>query len=188
MHRLSKFSCICLLGVLLLAAPQAFAQEAATPAATVGNTPGRLLSALQLEQAPWHYDLASAMVDPTKVYKLSLQGQKLKAFPLEILMFPNLQVLNLSRNRIDSLPPEISILTNLQEINLGRNRLKKLPESIQNLQNLNTLLLSGNGLYKFPYTMRSLQNLRYLDVTLNDLLTFEVNWIQETLPNCVVKY
>jgi Leucine-rich repeat (LRR) protein len=147
-----------------------------------------LLNAQQLEAQPWFYDISTAMVDPSKVYKLSLDGEKLKSFPLEVLMFPNLQVLVLSHNRIDSLPQEIGTLKKLQVLNLMANRLVKLPNEIENLQNLQTLLLSRNRLSKFPFTMRSMQKLRYVDVTYNDFMLFELDWLKATLPQVEVKH
>jgi Leucine-rich repeat (LRR) protein len=170
----------------LLAVGTAWAQSVTD--AQARRQPGRLLSDVELAQQPLYTDLSAAMVNPERVYKLSLTGQKLKSFPLEVLMFPNLQVLNLSQNRIDSLPPEINVLQNLQDLNLMGNRLTRLPNEINDLQNLHSLYLSRNRLHKFPHTMRGMQKLRFLDVTYNDLLIFELDWVRSVLPNCIVKY
>lgn len=171
----------------MLAVAPLMGQSVSDPQAAQ-RQPGRLLSDLELAQQPWFSDLSAAMVNPERVYKLSLAGQKLKSFPLEVLMFPNLQMLNLSQNRIDSIPPEIAVLQNLQDLNMMGNRLTKLPDALDDLQNLHSLYLSRNRLYKFPHTMRGMQKLRFLDVTYNDLLIFELDWVRSVLPNCIVKY
>lgn len=146
------------------------------------------LNRLSLMQQRTYYSLEEALVNPEKVYKLSLSNQKLKAFPLEVLLFKNLQVLNLSGNKIDSLPPEIGTLKNLQELNLAKNKLTKLPRSIGDLNHLEKLYLTSNNLYKFPNEMRGLQQLRYLDISFNRFLTFELNWVQRVLPKATIRY
>lgn len=178
-----------LLCCFLLLSVGCWAQETEDGTAPVDTaSKARVMSAIELESEPWYYDLSEAMVNPEQVVKLSLQGQKLKSFPLEVLMFPNLQVLNLSKNKIDTLPPEIGTLVYLQELNLMGNKLKKLPPEIVNLQNMHTLLLAKNRLYMFPPQMRGLQNLRYLDLSLNDFMIYEIRWIEDVLPKCEVKY
>jgi hypothetical protein len=36
--------------------------------------------------------------------------------------------------------------------------------------------------------MRGLQRLRYLDLSFNNLLAFEIEWIQRALPKCSIRF
>jgi Leucine-rich repeat (LRR) protein len=149
---------------------------------------GRILSPVELAMEPTYTDLSLAVQQPDSVYKLSLVGQKIKDFPLEILFFRNLQELNLSENRLKTLPPEIGMLTNLQHINLFNNRIESLPDSIGKLRNLQTLYMGRNKMVSFPYRIVGLQSLRYLDIRANLFTLHEIDFIEKRLPKCEIVY
>lgn len=149
----------------------------------------RLLSTTELEKQPTFYSLDKAVANKDKVYKLNLSKQKLKEFPKEILLFPNLQILILANNQITEIPKEINQLQNLQVLHLAKNKIKKLPETIGDLKNLHTMYMSRNRLIYFPNEMRGLDNLRLLDVTRNHLTYDEIAFIKKILPdNCELHY
>ena len=127
------------------------------------------------------------MEEPNAVYKLDLSKNKLKEFPLEILVFKNLnwlslyknkltiipeairelvflQDLNLSNNRIDSLPEELFELVNLKVLRAAQNELSFLSANINCLEELETLDLWSNNFEDFPEELESLINLKVLDV------------------------
>jgi Leucine-rich repeat (LRR) protein len=148
----------------------------------------KLLPISELEKQRWYYSLEEALQNREQVYKLSLAGQKLKEFPMEILTLPNLQVLNLSHNRIDSLPPEIKYLKKLQVLNLHDNRLKAIPYEMGDLKSLKQLYLSRNRIVYFPITFCSLKQLEYLDISFNHLSLFEIDYLKNCLPQTQIRY
>lgn len=132
----------------------------------------QLLDSSQLSVAPVYYNLAQALQNPDKVYRLNLSKKKLKTFPLQILELKNLQELNLSKNKIDSLPKRIGTLTHLQILNVSGNKLTELPDSIGELKNLKKLIASRNLLYALPKRIGDLENLEILDLWENNLSVF----------------
>lgn len=116
--------------------------------------------------------IEKASKTPDEVYILDLTKSKLKAFPLEILSFKNLNVLKLGKNRISSVPEGISKLIYLQELDLGKNRLEEFPGDIVELVNLKKLVLNQNYIEGIPYMIKNLQKLEYLDMWSNNLSSF----------------
>ena len=57
-----------------------------------------LLDSLTLDTMRAYTSLEEALKNPEKVIKLELRRKKLKSFPMEILKFPNLQYLDLTKN------------------------------------------------------------------------------------------
>ncbi len=149
---------------------------------------GPLLSVEQLERKKWIYSIDEAMRDPENVYKLSLRGQKLTFFPLEVARFPNLQVLNLSNNKIKSIPPDIGQLKNLEVLILANNKIKYLPPALGDLENLTNLYLAGNKLVTVPAWVGGLSKLRKLDLTFNRLTQWEIEQLQSRLPRCEITH
>ena len=149
---------------------------------------GRVLPRSELERMNWYYSLEEAMKEPEKVYKLSLQGSKLKEFPMEVLVFKNLQVLNLSENKIKNIPPEIKELKYLQILNLQDNKIREVPGEIGSLRNLKVLYLAHNKIVYFPVEFCSLKQLEYLDVSYNRLSVYEVRYLLKCLPNTKIVY
>lgn len=149
---------------------------------------GPLLNERQLERKKWYYSIEEAMRSPADVYKLSLRGQDLKFFPLEVTRFQNLQVLNLSDNKIKVVPPAIAELPHLQVLILADNKIKFLPQEMRDLDNLTQLYLAGNKLVTVPAWVGGLAKLRRLDLTFNRLTQYEIEQLQSRLPRCEVTH
>lgn len=148
----------------------------------------RVKSEGELENIRTYTSIEEAMKKPDKVYKLYLTDQKLDQFPLEVFMFKNLQVLNLSDNKIKAVPAEINTLKNLTELNLADNKISELPPEIGDLQNLRTFYLAKNKLHMFPVQMRGLHRLQYIDLSFNNMLPYEIKWLQSTAPDATIRY
>ena len=124
--------------------------------------------------------------------QLDLSSQSLVAIPIEVFLFPRLEVLKLSQNHFKEIPLAVSRLrslkflylekngitflpetlsncTNLMEINLTKNKLASLPTSIGMLKHLRVLRLGQNEFECLPHEIGILDNLRYLDVHGNSL-------------------
>ncbi|MEO1434437.1 MAG: hypothetical protein AAFV80_02820 [Bacteroidota bacterium] len=103
-------------------------------------------------------DLEAAMVDPTQVKELSINGGMsgtiLEEFPMEILQMENLEILYLSDHNMESIPPELTQLTQLKELSFAGNQLKNLPKGVFELPNLQELILFDNPLT--PSTLKQL--------------------------------
>jgi Leucine-rich repeat (LRR) protein len=127
---------------------------------TEGFSQGKLLTAQQLTEAPWFYDLESANKNPEEVYNLSITWEKLEQFPEAIFKFINLQHLDLMDNEIRNIPPEISKLRNLQILFLSNNKLSSLPEEIMKLENLEILHLERNRFVEIPDWIGTLKKLK----------------------------
>jgi Leucine-rich repeat (LRR) protein len=133
---------------------------------------GQLLDSAAMFSAPIYDNLDEALKTPNSVYRLSLRGKKLKAFPIEILKFKNLQELDLSKNKIDSLPNEIGQLKNLQTLDVSSNKLEYLPDSIGKLKNLKKLAAGKNEILAIPRQIGDLENLEVLDLWSNQISIF----------------
>ena len=149
---------------------------------------GPLLSSEQLDRKKWFYSIEEANRDPEHVYKLSLRDQDLKFFPMEVMRYPNLQVLNLSSNKIKVIPADIEELANLQVLILADNKLKYLPQQMSELENLTQLYLGGNKLVMVPAWVGGLAKLRKLDLTFNRLTQYEIEQLQTRLPRCEITH
>ena len=149
------------------------------------------------------YRVAHELSDPpnSKIQALDLYDhkQRFDTFPMEVLQYPNLQVLiidghyrdinnfttlpaeivqlkalrflSLRDGSLSTLPDNLDALAQLQTLDLEGNQLATLPESITKLQNLNTLSLGANHLVTLPESLGKLQNLNTLDLSLNRLTT-----------------
>lgn len=149
---------------------------------------GVLLNTLQLESEPTYTDLDSALANPEKVYKLSLEGQTFKTLPPEFGTLVNLQILNLSHCKIKELPLEIKDCTHLQMISLYHNKLRYLPAEMHELKNLEILYLGNNKLFEMPRWFANLRQLRRLDISHNRMTPAEVSAAKRMLPKAEVTY
>ncbi|KAF8181292.1 adenylate cyclase [Pholiota molesta] len=97
---------------------------------------------------------------------------------LPLMVFEELQVLNLSFNELQDLPPNFfHNLVHLQELYLSGNKLISVPvEDLSRLQRLTTLFLNGNKLQTLPQELGKVVNLRILDVGSNYLKYNINNW------------
>ncbi|MEM6765904.1 MAG: leucine-rich repeat domain-containing protein [Bacteroidota bacterium] len=169
--------------LFLLILSAVFSQEEAAAPDTM-----RLLSSQQLSAKVWVHSIVEAQRDPENVYKLSLENQKLKQFPLEVLNYPNLQALNLSGNKLLSIPEEISSLTKLETLILSRNKLRSLPVSMKNLKFLTYLYISKNKLTEIPAWFGGLSHIRILDLSFNPVTHWEIQQLRQLLRRCEVRY
>lgn len=160
----------------------------ASPEALMEPTSGPLLSAQELESKRWCYSVEEALADPTKVYKLSLAGKKLKDLPEALFRLVNLQVLNLSDNKLRSLPPQIAKLQNLQVLVLTDNKINSLPEEMKELNHLLRLYLGQNRLMEMPAWVGGLSKLRYLDLSRNYVTLYDLERSRARLRNCEIVF
>lgn len=156
--------------------------------AEASQPPLRQLDQAQLKRAKWYYSMDEAMRQREDVYKLSLKGQKLTTFPMDILRFPNLQVLDLSDNKLQQLPEEIHRLQQLEVLNLYHNRLRSLPLGLKELEGLTTIYAGRNRLTEVPVWLGGLSKLRKLDLSYNFLTELELDKVKELLPRCEVTH
>ncbi|MCB9234027.1 MAG: leucine-rich repeat domain-containing protein [Bacteroidia bacterium] len=146
----------------------------------------KLLAPKELEKEKWYYSMEEALSEPDKVYKLSLNGQKLKKLPPEIAQLKNLQLLNLGENKFKTLPPEIGQLKNLQFLSLYHNKLKFVPAELKNLGNLEVLFLARNKISILPVWVGGLGHLHRLDVTYNRITPKELSILKLKMPKCTI--
>lgn len=132
----------------------------------------QVLSEEALDTCYIYTTLEKAAKTPDEVYILDLTKSKLKAFPLEVLNFKNLNILKLGKNRISTVPVGISKLVYLQELDLGKNRLEEFPGDLVELVNLKKLVLNQNYIEGIPYMIKNLVKLEYLDMWSNNLSSF----------------
>jgi len=160
----------------------------ASPEALMAPQSGPLLGARELESQRWYHSVEEALADPTKVYKLSLAGDKLKELPESLFRLVNLQVLNLSDNKLKTLPPQIANLQNLQVLVLTGNKINLLPEEMKELDHLRRLYLGQNRLMEMPVWVGGLSQLRYLDLSNNYVTLYDIERAKGRLRNCEVVF
>ena len=132
----------------------------------------QVLSERKLDTCYIYTTIEKASKTPNDVYVLDLSKSKLKAFPVEILNFKNLNILKLGKNKIASVPEGISKLLFLQEVDLGKNKLDAFPGGLVELVNLKKLVLNQNYIEGIPFMIKNLQKLEYLDMWSNNLRSF----------------
>ena len=132
----------------------------------------QLLDSSTLRLARVYDNMPEALEHPNNVYRLSLRGKKLRAFPMDILKFKNLQELDLSRNKIDSLPDEIDTLISLQVLDISSNKVEAFPRTIGKLKNLKKIAAGRNEIAAIPSEICELENLEILDLWSNQIMSF----------------
>ena len=160
----------------------------ASPEALMAPKSGPLLDARELERQRWDHSGEEALADPTKVYKLSLTGDKLKELPEGLFRLVNLQVLNLSDNKLKTVSPQIAKLQNLQVLVLTDNKINTLPEEMKELNHLRRLYLGRNRLMEMPAWVGGLSKLRHLDLTRNYVTLYDIERARARLRNCEVVF
>ncbi len=130
---------------------------------------GQVNATLNLDTCRIFKDLEAALQSPDKVYKLQLQKMKLKEFPIEILKFRQLRVLDLRKNKLSSIPLEISELKYLEEVNFSKNKIVEFPEGLTKCSQLKEIVLSQNELDSLPASIGKLKQLERLDLWSNNL-------------------
>lgn len=167
----------------------------------------QLLSAEQLDTAKVYHSIESALRNPKSVYRIDLSKQKLKAFPEELIQFPNLNEVVLDKNKIDSIPPvigklkylqvlsmqsnkidtlrkEVFWLQHLKKLDLGDNLISYIPADLEKLQKLEVLCLWDNPIQVYPAVLGDLPNLKILDLLNNQMGRNTQERVQNMLPNC----
>jgi Leucine-rich repeat (LRR) protein len=127
------------------------------------------LSFGQSDEEKVYTNLAEAIQNPDKVYKLELVKKRLTAFPIEVFRFKNLKSLNLSSNRLLAIPSDIEKLTQLEELDLSRNEIKEIPAEIGSLTNLRQLILFKNEIDTISPEIGNLNKLEKLDLWENEI-------------------
>jgi Leucine-rich repeat (LRR) protein len=126
-----------------------------------------MLTDSKLRKSTIFKTMKSALVNPEKVYKLSLRVNEM---PQEMRQFKNLQSLDLNQSSwIKKMPDWIGDFPNLQVLNLCEMSYSNLPASIANLQNLHTLDISFNSDLKVGFEhIYQLKNLKKLKMDCNN--------------------
>ena len=95
-----------------------------------------------------------------KLTKLILRDCSIKEFALKTLLFPQLEILDLSLNRLEKLEIEVNGISNIKALNLSYNYLSILPKNLLELNALEELDLRGNPLFYLPIEIENLPNLK----------------------------
>lgn len=105
--------------------------------------------------------LNNILIDIKPITELNLYNKGLTSFPMEILSFTELEILNLSFNQIEVIPEEIGNLKKLKILYLNHNQLSTLPESIGSLVHLEELMIERNNEnFVLPDTIQHLIKLK----------------------------
>ncbi|GLH09254.1 hypothetical protein R5R35_000069 [Gryllus longicercus] len=103
--------------------------------------------------------------------EINLSGNRLTAFPPQILELSNVKYLYLGGNQITCVPRDIWKLISLQVLYIGGNQLTEVPVTVGKLGNLQALVLSDNQLESLPASIANLKHLRSLLLHKNRLRT-----------------
>ncbi len=116
-------------------------------------------------------------IENGRIIELDLSKLELIKFPICILKFNSLEVLDLGSNLLKEIPWGINKLKNLKRIFLSYNKLMYLPNSICSLDNLEQLWMDYNKIRWLPKTIGNLNNLEILSLYNNCLgsLPFSLN-------------
>ncbi len=138
----------------------------------------QMLDSATLATKPVYTNLAEALKNPDKVYRLNLRHQKLKKIPDGVFTLTNLQELNLSKNKLKSIPKDIAKLKNLEILNMSSNKLDSLCPEIGQLVNIKRLILNQNVINFLPASISNLTKMYFLDMWGNNI---------QSLPKEIVK-
>ncbi len=140
------------------------------------QTKAQLLDSPSLDTVTAFTNLTEALKNPNMVVKLILRKQHLKTFPLQILLFKNLQYLDISKNSITEIPDSIGTLTQLQYFACSKTGLQKVSKNIGKLVELKYLNLNQNDLEYLPPQIGNLQKLEILDIWSNNFNEYPENF------------
>ncbi|CAL8369041.1 unnamed protein product [Arctogadus glacialis] len=142
--------------------------DAAGPAGPAGHGPGVLdYSRLQLSTLSAESLGEERRSDTVELY---LHHNRLASLPLSVLLFSNLQLLDISNNGLSVLSEDITRLTKLKTFIAKNNRLDEasLPKEFGSMQ-LETLNFSGNRFEEIPLQCTKLRRLQSLSMGGNRL-------------------
>jgi hypothetical protein len=106
-----------------------------------------------------------------KNLSIAISSGNITALPLEVCLFLNVTILNLSHNQLTTLPDAIGRLSKLTKLFLGNNKFTSFPEMICNLSELESLTIGNidlirdnhqNKLTDLPDTIGQLNKLTQL--------------------------
>ena len=104
-----------------------------------GQKPASVLDSAALEAQKEYTSLPDVLKDPSKVYRLNLNGRELTALPTDIEKLTNLQVLNVWNNRLTVIAPTLGALSNLQVLDVSGNAELNIASAISTFTNLKKL-------------------------------------------------
>ena len=118
--------------------------------------------------------ISHALKNPTEVEIIRIHpyDNELSHFPSEILILPNVKIIDLSEQNISVIPDEISTLKSLEDLNLLDNNIKEIPASICECKNLKELRIGGH-IENLPDCLKRMKNLKHLSIqsnTANELM------------------
>lgn len=131
------------------------------------GTSAQWLTPEALDTMVVHTDLAECLANPDSVYILDLSHTKLRDFPQEVFLLPNLQILKLNRNKIDSIPDRIEELKYLQVLSMERNRIETIPIGLCRIDSLREIRLGDNEIIRIPDEIGELEALEVLSLWSN---------------------
>ena len=108
-------------------------------------------------------------IENREIIEIDLSQTELNDFPISVLNFTNLRILDLSANYIGAIPEDIGHLDSLIELRLNGNEIKNIPDSICSLKKLEKLHLGDNKLVSLPICIGNLKSLKYLYLGENQL-------------------
>lgn len=108
----------------------------------------------------------------TRIWGLSMDGEKMPMFLEELYCFRYLLILELHNNHLKVLPDRIHQFTQLKSLSIQDNPIEELPD-LSRLEKLHTLNLKGNQLKSLPKSILELKNLKVLNLENNPNLDFE---------------
>ena len=120
--------------------------------------------------------IALLQSDPGTITEVDLSNSGITEIPKEILLFKNLQMLNLEENDLGK--ADFSILkklTRLRKLNIRECNLAELPSSIFNLTKLEELDIYLNKITELPEDLFTLTNLKGLQIGGNYLTSLSPN-------------
>jgi transposase-like protein len=117
-------------------------------------------------------DVKEITVNPSRVYRISLNAQTLEKIPEVIFKCQNLESLNVRNNYIADIEGKIKLLSKLKELDVGENTITILPDDICSLINLTLLKVDQNYLSELPILISHLKNLEVLNANFNKIMRF----------------
>lgn len=125
----------------------------------------------------------------SNLIKLTVGGEynatKIQRIPPAIVLFENLEVLDLSYNNLDDLPIRVKKLKKINNIDLSNNNIVTFPKNLLNITGLKYLRLSHN---KIELLHEDIEQLNYLESLLvdNNLLSYLPIGIQKMKALCKI--
>ena len=150
----------------------------------LSNSFGQVIDSFNLQNQPMFTSFEKAKSVPTdSVYRFCFKRKLPDDFEKKIVMYPNLQQLQINGAKLKKVPNVVWTLENLRVLDLANNRLDSLPSQIKDLVNLEKLILNRNYLISLPVEISQLSKLSYLDLWSNLIINFpqEISVLENSL-------